>query len=116
MNVEFIIHFYEKYLQRANISTDITSEMRLLENYIDSIIEKTCQYRSEDIEDYKILFAKQISILYKKAIHQIQLIDRFSNSHTLKNRLEIPDKELFIYYKNFCEYIKKEYNIRDDKN
>ena len=66
------------------------------------------KYDSSTIAPYQEILYKEISTLYNSATKKIAMIERFSDSPTIKNKYSV-DSKLFKEYKKFCEYIAKKF-------
>ena len=108
---EIIYNVWKKYIQRANISTDLNNELEKLKTYIEDLYKKHIVFQQSNMEEYKNVLIQEIRVIYSKISSKLCLIDQYSSSKTLKNKFIINEIALIESYKQFCMTIKDIYDI-----
>lgn len=110
-SIETIIWFFEKYIKRASIKSDVRKELSDLKNFIDKIYDRDLKYDQSRVQCYKNILLIEIYELYGLAEQKINFIDINVQHHAIKDKFVLPNEEMYLNYKNFCDYIKEKYDI-----
>lgn len=111
--IEIFIYIYDKYIKRANIRTDINTELLQVENLIDLLYNKEIIYTNTHINAYSGILLDQILSLYNMINNKIKLLEEYSDSSILKHNKREFILERIDKYKLFCEYINKKHCLDD---
>lgn len=112
--IEVIVCFYNKYIKRASIKSDVREELNDLKIYIHTIYDKDSKYEKTGVEVYREILLGEIYESYSLATRKIVFIDTNIEHSAIKNKFVLPNKEMYQKYKSFCEHIGMKYGFKEN--